>query len=516
MIAALVIVLREVFEAALIIGIALAASRGLSGSRRAILLGVGAGLTGAVALAALADGLSEALQGMGPELFNSAVLLAAVAMLAWHHVWMQRHGAELSRELKAVGGEVQTGARPLGALAAVVALAVLREGAEVVLFLHGIAAAGTTGAPMLLGGALGLAAGAATGTLLYLGLLRIPPRQLFAVTGWLLLCLAAGMAAQAAAFLVQAGMLPALIEPVWDASGWLPQQGLPGQVLHALAGYDDRPSAMQLVFFALTLVLILGTSRCVNARGRRPAGTAVAAALLPAAVATALLAAPRAEAAYRVYSPIVEEGETAVEFLGYRQNDGDPGVDGAQAFKLALEHSPTWFWLTEVGGEWEKAPGQDLEATELSWENVIQLFEQGRYPLDAGLLVEYAHSLVDGGDDKLEIGLLLQKEAGRSLAVVNLVAERDLVGGADTELAYALQYRWRRDQRFEPGFEIYGEFGDFGNFGTLGDHRHEAGPAIFGKVRLGGGAIRYEAAWLFGLTEEAAAQTLRFLVEYEF
>jgi FTR1 family protein len=521
MLAALVIVLREVFEASLIVGIALAASQGIAGSRRAIVLGVFAGLAGAVGLAAMADRLSATLEGLGPELFNAGVLMLAVAMLAWHHLWMQRHGRQITQHIRAVGDDIDSGTRPLAALALVVALAVLREGGEVVLFLHGIAAAGTGASSMLLGGAFGIAGGAAIGALLYLGLVRIPTARLFAVTSWLLLCLAAGMAAQAAAFLVQAGLIPALREPLWDSSSWLPVQSLLGQVLHALLGYDDRPSGTQAVFFASTLILILGAARILDRRtqevssvGAAAAGTAKAAVV--AVSAFLLLAAPRAEAGYKVYSPIVEEGETALEFRGQHAFDSDPEVDGSQEYKLELEYAPTWFWLAAVAGEWEKEPGSGLKSTGVAWENIFQLFEQGRYPVDFGLLVEYAHSLEKDGDDKLEVGALLQKESGRNQFLANLVAERPLTSSADTELKYALQYRLRGNAAFEPGVEVYGEFGDIGNFGSLGDHGHEAGPAIFGKLKLGRGAIKYEAAWLFGLTEDAAAQTVRFLVEYEF
>ncbi len=515
MIQSFIIVLREVFEAALVIGIALAASSGIAGSRRVILYGAIAGTLGSFGVAALAEPLSVALEGMGPDYFNAGVLLAAVVMLGWHNVWMQRHGAELAREVNTVGGQIRAGARPLGALATVVALAVLREGAEVVLFLHGVVAGGTQPAQMLFGGALGLLAGAAVGTLLYFGLLRIPPRHLFAVTGWMLLCLAAGMAAQAASYLVQSGALPALVEPVWDTSSWLPQAGLAGQILHALVGYDDRPSAMQALFFAVTFVTILLLARAVGRRGAggsaRPA--AAAAVLL---LTAAFLQAPPARAADKVYSPIVEEGEIAVELRGNRQFDGDAAVDGTEKFKFEFEYAPRWFWLTELGAEWEKEPGGSREATELFWENVFQLFEQGRYAVDAGILFEYAHSLEDGGDDKIELGALVQKGFGAHLFTGNLVAERELVSGGETELEYALQYRWRRNERFEPGIEWYGEFGEIGDFGPLSDHSHEVGPAIFGKLPFGSGKFKYEAALLFGLTEDAAAQTLRFLFEYEF
>jgi len=515
MIASFIIVLREVFEVALIISIALAASKGLAGSRRAILMGSLAGIAGALVLASATGWLGETLEGMGPDVFNACVLLAAVLMLSWHHIWMQRHGAEIARELKAVGGQVSAGARPLGALATVVALAALREGAEVVLFLYGVAAGGAAAGPMFIGSLLGLAAGAAAGTLLYLGLMRIPPRYLFAVTGWMLLFLAAGMAAQAAALLVQSGWLPAIVEPAWDSSSLLSQHSALGQLLHALAGYDDRPSGIQLLFFGVTFASVLLLSWLVN--GRKPPGSRVPViAALIVLAAAAVVAAPRAEAADKVYSPIVEEGERAIEFRGHRESDGDPAADGAQQFKIDLEYSPRWFWNSELVGEWEKSPGESLKNTEIAWENIFQLFEQGRYPIDAGLLVEYAHSTQPGSQDKVELGALLQKDFGANQMRFNLMAERELRSGAETELGYALQYRRRRSPRFEPGIELYGVFGELGNFGSVADHSHELGPAAFGRVPLGNGALRYEFAWLFGLTGAAAAQSARFLLEYEF
>jgi hypothetical protein len=133
-----------------------------------------------------------------------------------------------------------------------------------------------------------------------------------------------------------------------------------------------------------------------------------------------------------------------------------------------------------------------------------------------GLLAEYAHSTETGGEDKVELGALFQKDFGPNEMRLNLIAERELRSGAETELEYALQYRWRRSPRFEPGVELYGEFGELGDFGSLGDHRHELGPAAFGRIPLGDGALKYELAWLFALTDDAAAQTARFLLEYEF
>jgi high-affinity iron transporter len=164
---------------------------------------------------------------------------------------------------------VRSGARPLWALAFAVALAVLREGSEIVLFLYGIAL-GDNGGPlaMAVGGVIGLALGVAAGTAIYWGLVAIPMRLLFRVTSWLVLLLAAGLASQGAAFLMQADLLPALGSNLWDTSFLLSDQSLAGRVLHTLIGYTAQPAGIQLVFYAATLLVIGGLMWLVGSGDR--------------------------------------------------------------------------------------------------------------------------------------------------------------------------------------------------------------------------------------------------------
>jgi FTR1 family protein len=520
-IAAALIVLREVFEAALIVGIVLAATRGVARRGLWIAGGIAAGVVGAIVVAGFAERIAAALEGVGQEIFNAGVLLAATAMLGWHNLWMKRHGADLAREMKAVGRDVSSGSASMSVLLLVVGLAVLREGSEVVLFLYGIAAGGADAAQLFVGSALGLAGGAFVGWLLYRGLLRIPPRHLFGVTGWLLLLLAAGMAAQAAGFLVQAGTLPSLVEPLWDSSAWLPEHGVAGQVLHALVGYSERPSGMQLAFF-LSVALILGVAMKLF---DRPAATPSARAasfgalVFGAALAAAASLAPApAHAAHVVYSPIVEGGERALEYRGHHDVDSAADRDGVEQHKLELEYAPTARWMTELGGEWEKEPGERLKATEIFFENVFQLTEQGQYWADFGVLAEYAHSLAKGGRDALEVGVLAEKQIGASVATLNLTAEREFERGAKAETEYAFLWRYRMRQAFEPGIELHGEFGEWGEFGRLKEHAHQAGPALLGRIPSAGGrgAFRYEAALLLGLTKASPNSTFRVMLEWEF
>jgi high-affinity iron transporter len=256
MLGALVIVFREAIEAGLIIGIVLAATRGVVNRGAWVGLGIGLGVLGAGVIALFAEAISNAFEGAGQELLNASVLGAAVVMLMWHNAWMARHGREMAAEMATVGQAVSTGTRPMTALVLVVGLAVLREGAEVVLFLYGIVATGTSPSSLLLGGGLGLAAGGAFTALTYYGLLAVPTRHIFTVTTILIALLAAGMAAQAVQFLDAAGMIDVLGHRLWDSSSWLPQDGIAGRMLHTLIGYTDRPSELQLIAYLATLAVM--------------------------------------------------------------------------------------------------------------------------------------------------------------------------------------------------------------------------------------------------------------------
>jgi len=277
MLAIAIIVFREVLEASLVVGIVLAASCGVARRGVWVTSGIVAGVLGATLVAACAGAIAAAVNGIGQELFNAAILFTAVAMLGWHNIWMNRHGRELAAAAATLGKAVLGRSRPLYALALVVGIAVLREGSEAVLFLYGIAIASGAGALSILGGGLlGLAGGAAIGAVIYFGLLAIPLRRLFAVTSWLILLLAAGMASQGAAFLMQANLLPTLGNELWDTSSILSERSPLGVLLHVLIGYSAQPAGIQVVFYLVTL-LVIGTLMRVTGRPAAPAQPAAAA-----------------------------------------------------------------------------------------------------------------------------------------------------------------------------------------------------------------------------------------------
>jgi len=264
-----IIIFREVLEAALIVGLVLAATRGVRGRVQWASIGIAGGILGAMGLAFIADKINPLADGMGQELMNASILFVAVIMLSWHLLWMRKHSIELSRKIRDVGAAVSQGDKEPIIIAFIIGLAILREGSEAVLFLYGIAIAGSNTAEMLLGSVLGILTGVVAGTVLYLGIARIPTGRLFQVSGWLILLLTAGLASQATSYLVQADMLPALGYAVWDSSFLLSEHSVVGHVMHILVGYVDHPMGIQLLVYGLTIGALLTAMSIMNQSSAR-------------------------------------------------------------------------------------------------------------------------------------------------------------------------------------------------------------------------------------------------------
>lgn len=518
MFATALITFREVLEAALVIGIVLAASRGVKGRMPWLVGGLAVGLIGAVLVAVFAQAIGEAAEGMGQELFNAAILFAAVAMLGWHNVWMSRAGKAMAQDLTAMVAAVRNNERSVAVLATIVSLAILREGSEVVLFLYGIVAQGADKTGMITGSVIGLALGIAAGALIYFGLVRMAGRYLFAATALLILLLAAGMAAQGAKFLAQGGYLPDLGQRIWDTSAWIGDQDPVGTLLHALIGYTARPDGIQLVFYVLTLTVIGGLMYAMRG-GKAPMRKVAAVAVLVGAFGVALSAPPSLAADLKVYSPIVEQGEFGFETRGNVAIDGDPGKGGAQTQVYEIEYTPTDFWHTALVGIVNKGAGGKLRYDATGWENIFQLVPQGKYWLDLGLYAEYETAHLKGGNDEVEFKLLAEKSFGPVTVTLNPIFEKALGYGAKaTEVKYAAQVRWRLMPEFQPALEAFGDIGEIRNLDPPADQHHQIGPVALGAFRLGQRtALKYEAGYLFGLTRDGSPDgAFKWLLELEY
>jgi high-affinity iron transporter len=256
MLSTTIIIFREMLEIALILGVVLAATRGLEGRMRWILGGIGAGLAGAGVVAFSAEAIAGAMAGSGQEMFNAMILLTAAVMIGWTLVWVRRHAREMTAHFRDVGKKVGEGRLPFYSLSLITGLAILREGSEMVMFIYAALATGQSVASIVAGSALGGFLGLVAGVMLYFGLIKMSAKYMLNFTSWVLLLLVSGLAAHAAGYLSAAGYFETMSEPLWDTSWLLAESSLLGQTLHTLVGYTEQPSLIQLIFYVGTFGIL--------------------------------------------------------------------------------------------------------------------------------------------------------------------------------------------------------------------------------------------------------------------
>ncbi len=268
--ATFLITLREGLEAALIVGIVYSILRrvGQERQRGALWVGVGAAVVLSVAAGLILNRLGVELEGRGEQLFEGLTMLLAAVVLTWMIFLMQRQGRQVQASLEAEVQRSLTGGGR-GAIFMLAFVAVLREGIETALFLTA-ASFGEKPGPILLGGILGLAAAVALGVLLFAGSRRLNLRLFFRVTGILLLLFAAGLASRAVHEFQESGLLPVIVEHVWNTGAIISQDSPLGSFLEALLGYSASPSLLQVVVYAAYLVVV-GWFSWRPVPGKRPA-----------------------------------------------------------------------------------------------------------------------------------------------------------------------------------------------------------------------------------------------------
>lgn len=227
-----------------------------------------------------------------------------------------------------------------------------------------------------------------------------------------------------------------------------------------------------------------------------------------------LIGASQAFADHKVYSPIVNKGEWEFETRHHWTVDKTRARDDEQGHLFELGYGVTDWWATAIFATLDKEAQNGTRYGETAWENVFQLTPQGKYWLDAGAYLEYAHAARGGEADDVEAKLLLEKDFGLFTHTANIIFEKQVGEHREpgTELGYAWQSRWRWSREFQPGIEAYGGFGVIRDFEHRADQTHQVGPVFLGKL----GRIEYEVGWLFGLTHETPNNTIILTLEYEF
>lgn len=218
-----------------------------------------------------------------------------------------------------------------------------------------------------------------------------------------------------------------------------------------------------------------------------------------------------------VVTPIVEEGEREIDLKA----GTDKLRDGAResAWSIGLGYGATAHWFTELYAKWHHEPEQRSAFDAWEWENRFQLTETGQYPVDIGVLLEIERPQDRSEGYEYRWGPLLQSEYGAWQANVNLLIEKHIrtAEPARAELGYQWQLKYRWKPVLEAGVQGFGGVGAWNDWAHANEQSNVAGPALFGRVKVGGRqTIKYNAGLLFGMNNSSPKHTLRAQAEYEF
>lgn len=218
-----------------------------------------------------------------------------------------------------------------------------------------------------------------------------------------------------------------------------------------------------------------------------------------------------------VYTPAVTYGEREIDFKMGSADKKDTPVEAAAS--IGFGYGVKQWWFTEFYLKYKRELNEDTKFDAYEWENKFQLTEAGQYPVDVGFLLEIERPKDHDEGWEVKWGPLFQTDFGKVQLNANLLFQRSYHAAepSNMELKYQWQLKYRWLPQFEYGLQGFGEMGAYDNWSQQDEQIHKLGPAVFGKLPLGGGhAIRYNAAWLLGASKAAPDNTVRLQVEYEF
>jgi high-affinity iron transporter len=263
----IIILFRESLEIALLLGTIFAATKNVVGSKKQILLGIALGVVGSIIIAFFTKNISSAFEGFGQEIFNIIILSISIIMLGWTVIWMKGKAKNLRKDIQRSSEQLIQGRILKSALPLMVATFFFREGTEIILFVYSVLTIEKISLIQLIFGiSLGCIAGLIVGTSLYFGLIQYSGKRLFQVTSWLLILIAASLAAEVANLLNSLDILSEFSYSIWDTSWLITDSSITGKILNTLIGYQARPTFLQILFYILTLASILGIDKIYNRR----------------------------------------------------------------------------------------------------------------------------------------------------------------------------------------------------------------------------------------------------------
>jgi len=217
-----------------------------------VYLGIVAAVITSIVFALVFNWVAGGFSGQAAEIFEGITTLIAAGLLTTMIIWMERKGPTLRKELEDRAAKAIS-VRSLGILS-IVFIAVVREGVETVIFLFGIPSESIN---ILLGASLGFIVAIGIAFIYFVQARRINIRTFFQVTSIILIIFAAGMLAYGIHELQEAGLIPVVVEHVWDVNFILDEKSPIGQILKGLLGYNGNPSLIEITAYLSYIIGIV-------------------------------------------------------------------------------------------------------------------------------------------------------------------------------------------------------------------------------------------------------------------
>ena len=251
-----VVVFRECLEIALLLGVIMAVTKPLTNSRIYIIMGSLIGIVLAALFAIFARTIKASFDGFGDEIWDSGIILLTSLIISWTVVWMQGYARKIRKNLEQLSENIKAGTASKFMLVVVVATAILREAAEMILFVYSVVSVGSSSnTEYIIGLALGITTGLIVGIILYFGLIKYASKYIFTISTILLTLIAAGLAAEAAGILTSAGIIELYSQQMWDSSWLINSETIIGKILKITIGYDATPNGMQIIFYLSNIMI---------------------------------------------------------------------------------------------------------------------------------------------------------------------------------------------------------------------------------------------------------------------
>ncbi len=256
--------LREGLEAALIIGVLLGTLNKINRLefKKTVWLGTGIAILASGVGGLLLNRLGASFEGRAEEIFEGINMLLAAVLLTWVILWMSKYSRGINEKLSS-GVQQAVSDRSRLALFSLSFLAVIREGIELAFFLAAVSL-DAGGVEVLIGAGLGLAAVIGIAVLLFRSLIQLNMAHFFRITSIILVFFAAGLVAHGVHEFNEAGLIPPMIDHLWDINHVLDEKSTLGGLFKTLFGYNGNPSLTEVISYILYFFILVFTGSTKN------------------------------------------------------------------------------------------------------------------------------------------------------------------------------------------------------------------------------------------------------------